>query len=87
MNIKIGGKKEVKPTVGDIVVSRKGGVYVISYEPHADTFQKYIARTLDGLGSSANGYFANAGALWESLEAIGFTLYSQEEYELVLTKK
>ena len=87
MEIKIGGKKEFKPTVGDIVVSRKGAVYVLSYEPHADTFSKYIARTLDGLGSSANGYYQSVGALWDSLEAIGFTLYSQEEYELLLIKK
>lgn len=90
MEIRIDDKKEVKPTVGDMVVNRKGVSYVISYESTSETYRKYSARTLDGIcgiNSIANGYFANVKELWESLEALGFKLYSQEEYELVITKK
>lgn len=88
MDIRIeDNKKDINPTVGDIVVSRKGNTYIISYEPKSETSAKYIARSLNGLADGANGYFHNVKDLWETLQNIGFTLYSQKEYELVITKK
>ena len=88
MDVKVADKVEIKAEVGDIVISPKGNAYVLSYDVHSPNgHSKYIARTIDGFNSGANGHHLTVDDLWDSLRKYDYQLYKYNEYEMVLTKK